>query len=98
VQKYIRAALATDDNMAHAHCTLDTKGYEHSLSEYVILVAFPLQHSLHEPFHCRTIRTLPVLLRNSQTVPYLCLQEHLTAFRHTVTTLRAAYSVQYSLA
>jgi len=48
VQKYIRAAQATDDNMAHARYALDTKGYEHRLSEYVILVAFPLQHWLHE--------------------------------------------------
>jgi len=28
VQKYFKEGQATDDNMAHAHCMLDTKGYE----------------------------------------------------------------------
>jgi len=28
--------------MAHAHCMLDTQGYK-QLSEYVILIFFPLQ-------------------------------------------------------
>ena len=27
VEKYCRAGQATDDNMAHAHCMLDNKGY-----------------------------------------------------------------------
>ena len=27
----IRAGQATDDNMAHAHCLLDTKGYKYTL-------------------------------------------------------------------
>jgi hypothetical protein len=31
VEKYDRAGQATDDNMAHAHCMLDTKGYKQSL-------------------------------------------------------------------
>jgi len=48
VQKYIRAAQATDDNMTHAHCVLNTKGYERRLSEYVILVTFSLQLLFHE--------------------------------------------------
>ena len=31
VEKYLRAGQATDDNMAHAHCMLDTYGYKHTL-------------------------------------------------------------------
>jgi len=31
VEKYYRAGQATDDNMAHAHCLLDTKGYKRAL-------------------------------------------------------------------
>jgi hypothetical protein len=30
-EKYCRAGLATDNNMALAHCMLDTKDYEHTL-------------------------------------------------------------------
>ena len=32
VEKYCRAGQATADNTAHAHCMLDTKGYEHTLT------------------------------------------------------------------
>jgi len=45
-QKYCRAGQATDENMVHAHCMLITYGYTHS--DYVILIAFPLQQWLHE--------------------------------------------------
>jgi hypothetical protein len=31
VEYYCRAGQATDDNMAHAHCMLDTYGYKHVL-------------------------------------------------------------------
>jgi len=37
VEKYCRVKHATDDNMPYAHCTLDTQGYKHTVSEYVIL-------------------------------------------------------------
>jgi len=30
VEKYDNARQATDDNMAHAHCVLCTKGYKHT--------------------------------------------------------------------
>ena len=30
VKKYCRAGQATDNNMTHAHCMLDTKGYKHT--------------------------------------------------------------------
>jgi len=40
---------ATDDNMAQAHCMLDTKGYKYTRSGCVTLIAFPLQQQcLHE--------------------------------------------------
>jgi len=32
VEKYCRAGQATDGNMAHAHCMLDTWGYKHTLT------------------------------------------------------------------
>jgi len=48
VEKYCRAGQATDDIMAHAHFVLDTEGYKYTHSEYVILIAFPLQQWLHE--------------------------------------------------
>jgi len=31
VGKYCRNRQATDDNMAHAHCMLDTQFYKHTL-------------------------------------------------------------------
>jgi len=31
VEKYCRAGQTTDNNMALAHCMLDTKDYEHTL-------------------------------------------------------------------
>jgi hypothetical protein len=31
VEKYSISGQATDDNMAHAHCVLDTYGYKHTL-------------------------------------------------------------------
>ena len=48
MEKYCRAGQNTDDNMAHAHCMLDTQDYKYTHSGCVILIAFPLQHWLHE--------------------------------------------------
>jgi hypothetical protein len=64
VKKYCRAGQATDDNMAHAHCMLDTQGYKIH-SEYVILTAFPLQEWLHERvsiLRCRYIACLVICI------------------------------------
>jgi len=44
VGKYCTTGQATDDNMAHTYFMLDTNTH----SEYVILIAFPLQQWLHE--------------------------------------------------
>ena len=46
MEKHSRAGHDTDDNMAHAHFTLDTEGYKHS--EYVTRIAFLLQQWSHE--------------------------------------------------
>jgi len=48
VIKYCRAGHVTDDNMAHALCVLDTKFYKPTHSEYVIVIASPLEQLLHE--------------------------------------------------
>ena len=39
-KKYCTAGQTTDD-MAHAHCVLDTQGYKHSA--YAMRISFPLQ-------------------------------------------------------
>jgi hypothetical protein len=31
MERYCTAGQATDDNMAHVHCTLDSLGYKHKL-------------------------------------------------------------------
>ena len=31
MEKYGRAGQATNENMVHAHCVLDTEGYKHTL-------------------------------------------------------------------
>jgi hypothetical protein len=38
-----RTGQATEDNMANEYYMLVTKGYKHTHSENVILVAYPLQ-------------------------------------------------------
>jgi hypothetical protein len=47
VEKRCRGGQATDVNMAHAHCMLDTK-VTNTHSEYVIIIALPLQQLLHK--------------------------------------------------
>ena len=50
VEKYCNAGQATDENMQHAHCKATNIH-----SQYVIHIAFPLQHWLHDcpsVFHC----------------------------------------------
>jgi hypothetical protein len=45
MEKYGRAREATDDNIAHGHCVLDTKLCKHTLA---IRTALPMQQRLHE--------------------------------------------------
>jgi hypothetical protein len=56
VEKCCRAGQATDDNMAHAHCMLDTN----TQSEYVVSV-FHGNNSCTNAPQCYVTRTLPVL-------------------------------------
>jgi hypothetical protein len=66
VEKYCRAGQTTDDNMAHAHCILDTN----TQAEYVISVFHGNNGCTNAPEYYVT-RTVPVL-----SVPYtsLCVQ------------------------
>jgi hypothetical protein len=48
MEQYCRAGQVTDENKVHVHCMLDIKGYKYTHSEYVVLIAFPLQQWLHE--------------------------------------------------
>jgi hypothetical protein len=45
VGKYCTAGQATDDRMVHAHCTLDTKGCQHTQN---ILIVFHCNKCLHK--------------------------------------------------
>ena len=49
------------DNIAHAHCMLDTEGYKYTHSQYVILTAFHSNNVCTNVPQCYVIRTLPVL-------------------------------------
>ena len=64
VEKHIRAGQATDNNMAHAHCTLHTKATKIHL-EYTIVAAFPLQHWFPKCDSMFRYSTLPVLLHSA---------------------------------
>jgi len=48
VENYCLEGQATNDNMAQAHCMLDTQGYKYTHSGCVMLIAFSLQQWLHE--------------------------------------------------
>ena len=52
LEKYCRAGQATDDNMAHANCMLDTEDYKHTHTHthttYVTVPASPQQQRSHE--------------------------------------------------
>jgi hypothetical protein len=45
-EKYCSTWQVTEDNMAHAHCMLDTYGYRHTL--IICNINFPLQQWLYE--------------------------------------------------
>jgi hypothetical protein len=48
VEKYCRVGQATDENMAQAHCMLDTYACNYTHSGCVILITFSLQQQLHK--------------------------------------------------
>jgi hypothetical protein len=64
VEKVCRAKQATDGNMAHGHCMLDSQA-KNTHSTYVILTAFRSVKMVQEraSLLCHTYSTLPLLLR-----------------------------------
>jgi hypothetical protein len=67
VEKYCTAGQVTDDNMAHAHCMLETKA-TNTNTEYVILITSAVKQWLHEraSWLCYTyIVVRPVLFPNN---------------------------------
>jgi hypothetical protein len=82
VEKSDRAEQTTDDNMVHAHFTLGTCGYRHTISEHTILITFLRRGVCTNALHCYTIHTyihtLPPFfyykfLRNYPVIIILCL-------------------------
>jgi hypothetical protein len=71
VEKYFRAGQATDNNIAHAHCMLDTYIYKYIHSGCVILIVFPLQQWLHE--------RASLLSYTYIAYPVICMAEGTTA-------------------
>ena len=61
VEKYFRAGQATDGNMAHAHCMLDTYGYKHTL-RVCITYCFSTAQCLYERTLMLRYMYIPVLL------------------------------------
>jgi hypothetical protein len=61
VEIYCTPRQATNDDMAQAHCMLDTKAtYTHA--EYVIIIAYLRNNGSTNAPQCYVIRTLPVFL------------------------------------
>jgi hypothetical protein len=60
VEKYCRAGQATDDNMAHAHCVLNTEDYKHTIRIYNTY-CFPSLQWLQEGVSMLHYNTLPNL-------------------------------------
>ena len=48
VGKFNKARADTGDNIVHVLFMLGNKVYKHTLTEYVTIIAFPLQQCLHE--------------------------------------------------
>jgi len=56
VEKYRGAGQATDDNMAHALCVLDTEGYNRTI---MICTATVVARTCQNVMLCYVIRTVP---------------------------------------
>jgi hypothetical protein len=62
-EKYCRAGQATDDNMTHAHCMLDIKGYKHTHTNRICnTLLFHGNNSCTDTPQYYVILILPVLL------------------------------------
>jgi hypothetical protein len=65
VENYCRAGKATDGNMGHKHCMLDTLGYKHTLRIGNTYFIFHSNNGQTNSPHCPVIRKLRVqLLQN----------------------------------
>jgi hypothetical protein len=72
VEKYGTTGQATDDNvMRRMRCACWITKARDAHSEYVILIAFPLQKWLRERACANVVRTSSVLLKDSKVLSYL---------------------------
>jgi len=73
--KSVTAGQDTDDNMARARYMLDNKGFKHTHTKYVTLIALPLQQRLHElaPVLRYTYSTVSVCLSGCSLRDTECL-------------------------
>ena len=79
-KKYCRAGQATDDNMTHAHCMLDTEGYKNTLRICNTLL-FPLKQWLHEPLSELRYTYIACLVTELENV-YCAVRAVSLTFRH----------------
>ena len=92
MEKYCRAGQATDYNMAHAHCLLDSKVFKYALricntycfSTATVLAQTRLDVTL---FVC----TLPVLLRWRQFVYWAVRTDSLNVIQVDLSSLERLY-------
>jgi hypothetical protein len=62
VEKYCGVGQATDDNVAHDHCMLDTQGYKSALRICSYVLLFLCNNGYMNAPQCYVIRKLRVLL------------------------------------
>jgi len=63
VEKYCRGGQATDDNMVHVCCMVDTQVYKHEHTNSMsYLLLFPCNNGCTNVSQCYVTGTLPVLL------------------------------------
>jgi hypothetical protein len=62
VEKYREAWQATDDNMAHAYCKLDSFGYKHTFTIFNTYWFSNATIVARRPPHCYVTPTLPAFL------------------------------------
>jgi len=74
----VQRGKATYDNMAHAHCMLDTYVDNHTLG-ICNTYCLPLQHWLHERPQCYVIPPLSILLCTEETISFLDLLKYDTS-------------------
>jgi len=79
-KKYCRAGQAADDNMAHAHCMLDTYGYKYTIricNSYCFSTAKMVLR-----IHISVTRTLSVFFLASGNFKFFVILEHIVFKRN----------------